>query len=304
MSVAVLVGPEGSVLWIAVLDHKETPSFFLKLQRHDFFGQFSGKRVSESFVLGEDIDTVTQATVTTKAVTDSARKASHAVGRKFLQLEIQNGQKKWDFGIEELILLLLFSGILTNIKLGSKVMRMAVMAAAFIFLGFYLNSAIAIGNIGQILLGYIPSLEENTFWWILLGGALFMPLILKRNLYCSYLCPFGALQDFTAKLSGINIVLYKKIEKLAKFLLYFLTWLALMIIFTTSNPAMGTYEPFATFFRLEGEGIQWFILPAVVLGSFILTRFFCRFFCPVGVVLNLLVRSRHNLDNIFKRRKK
>jgi len=114
----------------------------------------------------------------------------------------------------------------------------------------------------------------------------------------------GVLQDYTAKLSGINIVMSKKNVRLAKAIAFFLTWLALAIIFITSNPALGTYEPFAAFFRVEGAGIQWYILPVVVLGSFILRRFFCRFFCPVGVVLNLLVKSRNNLENMLKRQKK
>jgi len=301
--VAVFIDSRGTLERIAVLDHKETPSFFLKLQRHNFFDQFSGKRVSEPFFLGEDIDTITQATVTSKAITDAVRAASHEVGRNIFDLEIQREQKRWKFGINELILLLLFAGVLVNTKLKSKILRNVVMLMAFIFLGFYLNSAIAIGNLSQILLGFIPSFKENLFWWILIGGALLMPIVLKKNLYCSYLCPFGTLQDYTSKLSGINIVMRKKYERLAKNIAFFLTWFALFVIFVTSNPSLGTYEPFATFFRLEGEGIQWFVLPAVVLGSFILTRFFCRFFCPVGVVLNLLAKSRYSLGKILKRQK-
>ena len=304
LQVATIINPEGTLDRIAILDHKETSSFFLKLQRHDFFHQFSGKRVSEKFFLGEDIDTVTQATVTSRAITDAVRTASHEVGRKIFDLEIHREKKSWNFGIDELILLLLFVGVLVNIKLRSKILRHVVMTTAFIFLGFYLNYAIAIGNISQILLGFIPSIKENIFWWMLIGGALLMPLVLKKNLYCSYLCPFGTLQDYTAKLSGINIVMRKKSVRFAKIIPLFLTWFALVIIFITSNPALGTYEPFATFFRLEGAGIQWYILPVVVLGSFVLTRFFCRFFCPVGVMLNLIVKSRDALENILKRQKK
>jgi Na+-translocating ferredoxin:NAD+ oxidoreductase RnfG subunit len=304
LQVATIIDPEGTINRIAILDHKETPSFFLKLQRHNFFSQFSGEKNTEPFVLGEDIDTITQATVTSKAVTDAVRTASHGVGRNVFGLDIPKEQKRWDFGIDELMLLLLYIGVMINQKLKSKTLRLAIMAAAFAFLGFYLNSAIAIGNISQILLGFVPSIRENIFWWILIGGALLMPLVLRKNLYCSYLCPFGTLQDYTAKLSGFNIVMGKKFEKLAKIFPLFLTWFALVIIFITSNPALGTYEPFATFFRLEGEGIQWYILPAVVLGSFLLTRFFCRFFCPVGVVLNLLVKSRNSLENMLKREKK
>ncbi len=301
--VAAIIDSRGTLKKAIVLDHKETPSFFLKLQRYNFFEQFSGKGVSEPFILGEDIDTITQATVTSKAVTDAVRTASHTLGRKLLKLQIEEMQERWNFGINELILLLLYAGVLINIKLKSKIMRYLIMTSAFVFLGFYLNTAISIGNISQILLGFVPNIKENIFWWILVGGALFMPLVLKKNLYCSCVCPFGVLQDYTAKLSGINIVMSKKSVRFAKTIAAFLTWLALVIIFITSNPALGTYEPFATFFRLEGMGIQWYILPAVVLGSFILTRFFCRFFCPVGVVLNIMIKSRQSLEYILKRQK-
>lgn len=301
LHIAAIIDPEGTIREAHILDHKETPSFFLKMQSRNFFEQFIGKRVSDHFVLGEDIDTVTQATITAQAVTEAVRTGSHAVGRKLLKLQIKEEKAEWKFGINELILFLLYTGTLFNIHLRSKILRFVIMASAFAFLGYYLNSAISIGNISQIMLGFIPSIKTNMFWWILLGGALLMPLVLKRNLYCSCICPFGVLQEFTTKLSGVNIALGKKSARFTKTIPYFLTWLALAIIFVTANPAMGTYEPFSTFFRLEGMGVQWFILPAVVLGSFIITRFFCRFFCPVGVVLNILVNSRHNLEKVMQR---
>jgi Na+-translocating ferredoxin:NAD+ oxidoreductase RnfG subunit len=303
LHMATVIDKNGVIERVILIDHKETPSFFFKIQRHRFLQQFAGKKVSDPLVLENDIDTVTQATMSSKAITDAVRGGSHAVAKKILNLPIKEEPLAWKFGNNEIILLLLYVVMLIGVMMKIKILRYLTMAAAFIFLGFYLNSAISIGNISSLLLGYFPSFRENMLLWLLLLGALVMPLILRRNLYCSHLCPFGALQESTAKISGLNIQLNEKNIRFTKYLVYFLTWLALVLIFLTSNPAVGTYEPFATFFGLEGIGVQWFILPVVVLGSFVFARFFCRFFCPVGVVLNLMVKARNSLNKIITKSK-
>jgi hypothetical protein len=300
---ATVIDQHGVIERVVLIDHKETPSFFFKIQRHQFLKQFAGRAISSSFVLDSDVDSVTGATMSSRAITEAIREGSHAAGKKIFNLPIKEERFPWKFGTDEILLLLLYAFMLFGVVRKIKIMHYVTMAAAFIFLGFYLNAAISIGNISSLFLGYFPSFKENIFWWLLIIGALLMPLILRRNLYCSYLCPFGALQEFTAKIGGINIRLSEKSIKFTKYLVYFLAWVALILIFLTSNPAVGAFEPFATFFALEGIGIQWFLLPAVVLGSFVFTRFFCRFFCPVGVVLTLTVKARHKLDKIFSRSK-
>jgi len=65
-----------------------------------------------------------------------------------------------------------------------------------------------------------------------------------------------------------------------------------MLIFLSTHPAPGSYEPFAMMFSLEGLGIQWYLLPAALIGSMFVPKFCCRMFCPVGLYLNELVRIR------------
>ncbi len=48
-------------------------------------------------------------------------------------------------------------------------------------------------------------------------------------------------------------------------------------------------------FSLTGAGIQWYILPLSLVGSFFVLNFWCRLFCPVGLVLNDMVRLRRSL---------
>jgi hypothetical protein len=78
--------------------------------------------------------------------------------------------------------------------------------------------------------------------------------------------------------------------------------LSLMTIFLSSHPALGSYEPFAMMFSLNGVGIQWFILPLALIGSFFMSAFWCRFFCPCGHALTNLIQFRKKLIKIFKRK--
>ncbi len=77
----------------------------------------------------------------------------------------------------------------------------------------------------------------------------------------------------------------------------------LMLIFLSAHPSLGSYEPFAMMFSLEGAGIQWFILPIALIGSFFTSAFWCRYFCPCGHGLTQVVRIRKAILKPFKKRR-
>lgn len=298
---ATIIDEEGILKQVIVLDHKETLSFFYRLQRKDFFKQFPGKKVSDPFIPGEHIDTVSQATVSSKAFIQAAREGSHFVGRDIFKLTIPEHIPSWNLGIQEVLLVLLFAGLALSLTAKIRILRYLSMLGAFILVGFLWNGSLSIAHFGTLFLGYLPSMRENLFWWLLVCGAILTAVWLRRNLYCYGLCPFGNLQEFNTKISGINLPLGQSIVKGGKVMSYSLTWLALIIIFLRANPTIGAYEPFATLFGLEGMEIQWFILAIVLFGSFIISRFFCRFFCPVGVILGIAIRVRCRVDQALKK---
>jgi Na+-translocating ferredoxin:NAD+ oxidoreductase RnfG subunit len=301
LDLATIVDEHGEIKNILVLSHRETLSFFYRLQKKDYFQQFIGKHVSDPLIPDRDIDTISQATVSSKAIAEAVRRGSHTLGREILGLEITEEKTGWNFGRDEILLLLLIGAALTGlIWIKLPLFRYAVMLASFIFLGFMQNASLSIAHIGALLLGYFPSIREYPFWWILLGSSVLLPLLLRRNLYCHSLCPFGNLQELNTKISGINLPVGKRINRGGRYISYALTWLALAVIFYKTNPALGAYEPFPTLFGLDGIEIQWFVLSSAIFGSFFLSRFFCRFFCPAGVVLNLLVKFRCAVDKLLK----
>jgi polyferredoxin len=91
--------------------------------------------------------------------------------------------------------------------------------------------------------------------------------------------------------------------KRARSIVNFLLWLSLMVIFLSKHPALGSFEPFAMMFSLNGTGIQWFILPLALIGSFFMSTFWCRFFCPCGQALTKMVQFRKSALNLFQPKK-
>jgi polyferredoxin len=48
------------------------------------------------------------------------------------------------------------------------------------------------------------------------------------------------------------------------------------------------YEPFAMAFSLRGTYLMWASLILILAASLVIDRFWCRYFCVVGMALSLL----------------
>ncbi|MDH4018800.1 MAG: 4Fe-4S binding protein [Xanthomonadales bacterium] len=292
----------GRLAEVLMLSHKETPAFMQRLLRGHFFRQFGGKNVSDDFIVDEDIDSVSGATVSAKGFTTAVRNAVHLGAVNHLGLDRTWQQPSWSPGVNEGVLLVLFILAFTagyRKDKFAKIAKYIVMIGALVFIGFYANISLSLSNIAGIFMGYIPSPVEHPMWWIMILGVLGSIAFLGRNIYCQQLCPFMVVQDLAQKISGVKLRIDSRFQKKARTLIFSLSWVALMLIFLSAHPAMGSYEPFAMMFSLEGLGIQWYILPAALLGSFFVPRFWCRLFCPVGLYLNEVVRLRRRVRMWF-----
>ena len=292
----------GRLAEVLMLSQKETPAFMERLQRGNFFRQFGGKDVSDNFIVGDDVDAVSGATISARGFTTAVRGAVHLGAVNHLGLKPAWKQPGWAVGINEAILVLLFMlAFYAGYRKDkfAKAAKLIVMIGTLVFVGFYANASLSISNLAGILMGYIPAPAEHPMWWIMMTGVFGSILFLGRNIYCQQICPFMVVQDLAQKISGVKLKIDSRFQKRARTLIFFLSWVALMLIFLSAHPALGSYEPFAMMFSLEGLGIQWYILPASLLGAFFVPRFWCRLFCPVGLYLNEMVRLRRRVKTWF-----
>jgi Na+-translocating ferredoxin:NAD+ oxidoreductase RnfG subunit len=280
------------------LADKETPAFIKKIKEANYREQFLNRAVSENFIVGDDIDAVSGATVTTMAATEAVRTGAHIAAVEYFKLERTWKNRPWKFGHEEVLILLLFAIAFLPL-VNKQPFKYIYMAATIGIVGFYLNAAISIGSLAGLLMGYLPSAREHLIWWVLVIGTISAIILIGKNVYCYKICPFYGIQFILSKVSGNRFNPSPAVLRQAKIVANFLLWLALMLIFVLQLPAAGAFEPFAMMFSLEGVGIQWYILPLSVVGAFFMSLFWCRFFCPVGSALSELLKGRKKLVSLF-----
>ena len=292
---AALVDSQGQVLDVRVLDHMETPSFFQTVVNARYFEQYPEKTIEDAYYINEDIQAVSGATVTSAGVARAVRFSVHNLGREQFGLTIVERPLDWSFGPDEFILIILYALIILSVAKKYHKLRLGFLAIFVVFLGFRVNLPISLANLAALVMGYVPGFREFLFWWLLIGGVIGLTLIYGKNLYCYWMCPFGGMQELITKIGGVKIRISKKIAQNLTYLVYFFFWFAMMIAFITSNPGLATFEPFGPLFSLKGMGIQWYMISIALIGSFLIPRFWCRFFCPVGLFLKHLAKVGSHL---------
>jgi Na+-translocating ferredoxin:NAD+ oxidoreductase RnfG subunit len=82
LSIGVCFAPSGLLESVTILAHEEERG--KKITEESFLKQFKGKKVTDAFVVGSDVDGISGASYSSKAVSEALRKSSFAF-RKLVQ---------------------------------------------------------------------------------------------------------------------------------------------------------------------------------------------------------------------------
>ncbi len=293
---------QGKIAETVIAAHKDTPSFISKVMDRKYLEQFIGKDITDPLSIDKDIDCISGATFSSRGIAKAISLGSHAVARGQFGMDVKDEVEPFKFGAKEITVIALIILMVIGVTFRLSKLRWVALIISLIFIGFQYNTPISLANIAALFTGNFPSIRENLVWYLLLIGIPVITWILGKNVYCFWLCPFGALQEITAKVGGGKFKCRNKaIEVKGAKLRYILLYLALIGAFLTKSPSVAGYEPFATLFGLQGFGIQWLILPVVFFASFFIKRFWCRFFCPGLIINELILHSRKYTRGIPER---
>ncbi len=159
-----------------------------------------------------------------------------------------------------------------------KKARYAILVSSVILLGFMYGTQFSISTVVLFFSGV----------WIV-GLASYAPLIClilavlifvftKKNLYCSFICPFGALQE------GVSMITSCKNPSSNPVIKWFSRFFALALIclaFYFSQPSVATYEPFGKTFNFVGSLTLFMLSSSIIIFSLFLQKPWCKLLCPM-----------------------
>ncbi len=107
------------------------------------------------------------------------------------------------------------------------------------------------------------------------------------RVFCSAVCPLGAMQDVVL-LRPLKVPLW--LERGLGLLPYAYLGLAVLLAATGAGYFICLYDPFVSFFRLSGSAAMLALSGCILLIAIFVGRPYCRFLCPLGVLLKHCAR--------------
>ena len=83
MKLALGVNKDGEVTGFQILQHAETPGLGAKITEEEFICQFVGKSANDDFILGQDIQGISGATISSESVTDCVKTLAAEIRDKY-----------------------------------------------------------------------------------------------------------------------------------------------------------------------------------------------------------------------------
>jgi spermidine synthase len=283
------LGRDGTLRGVRLLDSRETPSYITGIET--WLAGLAGADLSQAPLSLARVDGLSGATVTSRAVlatiNNAARRATQvAFGRPLPPpAAAPGGGADWGLGATAVLVLLFFPVYFS----GSGRARLLLQGAALGVLGFWLNTLVTELDLVNLSQGHAAAPAENPQRWLLLGFVA-VSSVLFGQVWCGFLCPFGALQEFVSRL-GRRLGLWtwpdRPLEQASRYLKFLLLAALLVLVWTTGEGAWATFNPMQQVFGGQLRGWMLVLTGAVIAGSLVYYRFWCRYLCPLGAFLAL-----------------
>lgn len=266
---------------IVVLPNNETGDYVEAIYSDKFLGRWQGKNLDD--VLQLRVDVVSGATLTSNAVIAGVKHtASHVLEA---DVPVVAETKLWSSIKDLLFLLAILLSVVMAYKKGGARFRAVYLLFILLIMGLMLNNLLSARLLhGWLLEGFAWRAHWPSIVMFMLAIAL--SIAGKRRFYCNYLCPMGALQELTNKITP-----FKK-RKLpdrfggitAKEIYLTLIAGALLLGFT---PELAYMEPFMFFsFNIIGAGMILF--GAAVVGFSLFFNLPWCSVCPTGCLMDII----------------
>jgi spermidine synthase len=306
MNLAIYVDAAGKLINFHIIRSNETPSYLSLLGR--WYKLLGGRGLfgSQPFA---GVDAVTGATISSKAILSVLETSGQRFASQILGRSIQPQQQKkarWAGYLpdtEGLYLIGAFVLALIVTYHGGFWSRLGVLIVNLVVGGVILNAQYSSEQIASLLSVHTPALGLTGVFLLVIGLPLLV--ITFGNMYCGYICPFGAVQELLGYVLPRRFkspIPAERMQK-ARFVKYCVLFIFIILFFLSRNRVTLAADPLISIFNPStmlrtglrsafvggsaGGGWMWLIAAAALAGAIFYPRFWCRYLCPVGAFLSL-----------------
>ena len=149
--------------------------------------------------------------------------------------------------------------------------------------------------------------------WVV--GFIALSAMFSGRVFCGWACPMGLLQDVLGRVPKLAVTRHPRfgrVDRYLKYLKYVALIVVIVLIFThnlqsarpyeyvTRSPSLWNLAAVKVAWDLGGDPykVRFAILLSAIIGGLLVSRFFCRYLCPLGALLGIF-----NKISIFRLRR-
>lgn len=302
MNLAIYVDAAGKLLGFHIIRSNETPSYL------ELLGKWR-QTLSDRQLFGPQpfagVDAVTGATLSSKAILSAIESSGRRFAAQILGRSIQPQAKErpsWAAYLPDrrgIYLIAAFAVSLLVTYKGGFRSRLAALILNLVVGGIILNAQYSTEQMVTLLSAHIPAVELTGVFLLVVGVPALV--IIFGNMYCGYICPFGAAQELLGYIIPKRFrqpIPTEKMQK-ARFVKYCVLLVFITVFFLSRNRATLAADPLILIFNLRFSVLNfrleslnwpasmWLIVIIAVAGAILYPRFWCRYVCPAGAFLSL-----------------
>jgi spermidine synthase len=278
---AVYVSRDGTLRDLRIVQSRETPAYLDSLR--DWLRELPGHDTFRTAEL-EGVDAVTGATMTSDAILESLQQAGPRFASAALGIEVETAAPAVSHQLDpQFVCLSMLLGLAVVLRYFPQVrVRRGMLLVTLVLTGFVWN----LQYCSQQVVGML-SLLSGSFLLVLVVP---ITVILVGNVYCGYVCPFGALQELVGDLRPrkLDSDPRKNVWRYGRAVKYVLLALVVVLFGLTRDYGVLSADPLLTVFSPFGDHWALWLASGLLASSFFFRRFWCRNLCPAGAFLALL----------------
>ena len=271
---------DGRVVKIKALKNSETPDFFEEASQ--LLTRWNGKTPDEALTM--KVDGISGATFSSRGIIGNMQRGLQYAQKK---ASTPSFADRIDKSPQSLIgLIVVLAGAILPLFWKNKRYRIVQMLLDIGILGLWCGTFISYSLIVNYMSAGIDP-WTSLIPIVMLITAFIYPLFGKKNHYCNYICPCGALQDLAGKTRKKKWKMNAKTVKLLGNIRQ-LFWSVLMVLMLAGVWFQWMdYEIFTAFIFRSASIVVLLLAGIITVLSVFVPRPYCRFVCPTGTLFKI-----------------